>query len=1009
MKRSFLYILICMFLLSVTACVDDEIRPFDDIPEGETTVGVIVEFNPLTPALATRASAGDAIKNIESLCVLVYGLDGNLTSRHLIKGSDGSQIPGYVEKDTERQDNGQIAESETPCAKFNLTIPYGLYRIYAVANMGDLNGYDVQTVDKLKSIVLQWQEDDTKKNNQMLGHFTEKGVFCNDDKDYVLKINRKHMEVRAGIRRVASKVTLAFDGSQLKEGVFVYIKSAQIKDIPRTCFLGNSNTPLQADELIKEGDTIRYDLQYDEEANKMIQAPFDEHYLARVTKGRPYYPHDSEYGKVFHTETERALFFYENMQGEGKDKRQIPDGDGKLPYIDKDAKSYGSYIEVKAYYRSIHEGRVGNGDIVYRFMLGKDVLKDYNAERNHHYKLTLRFKNFANDVDWHIEYEEEDPSIQVPEPYFISYLYNHKMMFPVKVNTGGHKLVSLTARIDTNSWAPYDAPYLDYYRAMDPNVTKGAQLNPWNGFLSLRRTQEIVVTMPGDDQFPALNRLNKEYWEHFKRGERDYNVGPGEYDSDDGDGKYYVYTGENGEMNFFLPMYTRAKQLLIKSGYTGNNPYVAYQRKAIVFLEGKLDNGTTMQKFARIMQVRRVVNPKGIWRNHDNDKDFHVVLKRLPREISESFEEFTSEGKWRAYPIVDPTDLVRLDGQNDTVTGNTGTPIDFTIHFNGTCDASQSRCAIIRVEYHDYSCFHLIFVSQGNAPIDLAGNGTWWHTSNMRTYSTEAGCPLEEGSLFKFGNWNQPIDATSNANDVIPWTEVGPDDFKNHANTSFLIAGTAKSALWSQITAQGTTGSFSAPGLPPFVSGRKVSVASFDDYNALWEHDDIENAYGVMYGNDATETLTTLEEVYGHRYDKHRGGAGYGMRGIFVYNKESGDNLFFPIGASGYGHRKHKDGKGTAVLRYGGRYQPLDKSNPSTGDYLNFRPLMYDIYMRPGAIYWLEKRVNTTRKNGEKVTEAIGWDINYFTFDFNYISSANVFSPNNSNNSDACFVRCVEK
>ena len=97
------------------------------------------------------------------------------------------------------------------------------------------------------------------------------------------------------------------------------------------------------------------------------------------------------------------------------------------------------------------------------------------------------------------------------------------------------------------------------------------------------------------------------------------------------------------------------------------------------------------------------------------------------------------------------------------------------------------------------------------------------------------------------------------------------------------------------------------------------------------------------------------------------------------------------------------------VMRYGGRYQPLDKSNPSTGDYLNFRPLMYDIYMRPGAIYWLEKRVNTTRKNGEKVTEAIGWDINYFTFDFNYISSANVFSPNNSNNSDACFVRCVEK
>ena len=87
-------------------------------------------------------------------------------------------------------------------------------------------------------------------------------------------------------------------------------------------------------------------------------------------------------------------------------------------------------------------------------MLGKNVTTDYNAERNHHYKLTLKFKNFANDADWHIDYEEPEPSIQVPEPYYISYLYNHKMMLPVKVNTGGRALVSLEAIIDTNSCTP---------------------------------------------------------------------------------------------------------------------------------------------------------------------------------------------------------------------------------------------------------------------------------------------------------------------------------------------------------------------------------------------------------------------------------------------------------------------------------------------------------------------------------------------------------------------------
>lgn len=47
--------------------------------------------------------------------------------------------------------------------------------------------------------------------------------------------------------------------------------------------------------------------------------------------------------------------------------------------------------------------------------------------------------------------------------------------------------------------------------------------------------------------------------------------------------------------------------------------------------------------------MRRIVNPKGVWRSHDNDKDFHVQLKRLPKENAERFETFTSEGPWKAY------------------------------------------------------------------------------------------------------------------------------------------------------------------------------------------------------------------------------------------------------------------------------------------------------------------------------------------------------------------------
>ena len=95
-----------------------------------------------------------------------------------------------------------------------------------------------------------------------------------------------------------------------------------------------------------------------------------------------------------------------------------------------------------AFYVSINDKKVGRGPIKYRFMLGKDVITDYNAERNHHYKLTLKFKGYANDADWHIEYEEPEPGIEVPNPYYISYLYNRTMNLPVKINVPLTKFIS---------------------------------------------------------------------------------------------------------------------------------------------------------------------------------------------------------------------------------------------------------------------------------------------------------------------------------------------------------------------------------------------------------------------------------------------------------------------------------------------------------------------------------------------------------------------------------------
>ncbi len=42
-------------------------------------------------------------------------------------------------------------------------------------------------------------------------------------------------------------------------------------------------------------------------------------------------------------------------------------------------------------------------------MLGKNVADNYDCERNHHYKLTLRFsRQRQRDADWHIEYDDAE-------------------------------------------------------------------------------------------------------------------------------------------------------------------------------------------------------------------------------------------------------------------------------------------------------------------------------------------------------------------------------------------------------------------------------------------------------------------------------------------------------------------------------------------------------------------------------------------------------------------------
>ena len=120
-------------------------------------------------------------------------------------------------------------------------------------------------------------------------------------------------------------------------------------------------------------------------------------------------------------------------------------------------------------------------------MLGKDVKYNFDAERNTHYKVTLKFKGNGNDFDWHIDYKEEK-GFSAPNPYFISYLYDESMILPLRYN-GDLTGKKIKAEIIQNHWYPKDAPAgITYYGGWVKDKDE-----VWNGFLSLKNTTKADI------------------------------------------------------------------------------------------------------------------------------------------------------------------------------------------------------------------------------------------------------------------------------------------------------------------------------------------------------------------------------------------------------------------------------------------------------------------------------------------------------------------------------------
>lgn len=1106
-------------VLSVTmcGCVDEGFDYYGtgEYPEGDTTVKFSLDFYPFTESgVSTRAMGGKTMDTLDDMCLLAYDLKGNLMEGFPMEiTAEGNKLKVDSEDRTDQNASGGFtAEAYTRHAEFEASIPYGNYYLYAVANLGvrDKDGRLVtRTIDALTESGSQlnndirsrqtflehrriWDEDNQLNNFELLGNFNNRKLdnspATSEDMNGVrVDISRPGMSVHAWLRRCLSKVTVDFDGSNLRENIKVYVRRATIHDIPKEVSLGMKSAVTDESEMhTYKGEDYRPD--GDSKGDDIIFGVGDDHkqwpfvskghaklVIGQSTRDFEAAPESPD----FHSESAPSLFLYENMQGETENdktnKEQHPAADGTVVGADdmKDNMPYGSYIEVEAYYEFNSNGEVSDGKIIYRFMLGKDVRKNFDVERNYHLKLTLALRGNGNDVDWHIEYPHME-KFQYKDPYYVSYLYDHDSTLHFRYTPDeGRTVVKMTAEIVGNEWWPEDESSEFYKAAMetqscfteeernlhDPTNAsfthnkytdgdlKGKTKYLGNGFLSLRETTKHVITYSDVGVTSVANdHINDAYFYGKSKGNsvdesiREYNiVNPKEDPSNKNNEAYTVERPKGAEKSYRIniPVFTRAKNLVKETGFSGQNVYDGSRRAAYVRVSMHLDDGTIESKVMRVIQVKRIPNPKGIYRKSGNNTNFAVTLMELKDGTSDTFEAFESDGPWMA-EVVGEQNFITLNGRQ-TVSGSTGSKVSFNVIFNKMNRGPKVHNAIIRVRYHNYCCVHLIFVRQGYNPVELFEGGKKWQTRNFIHAGLLADDPRDEGSMFKFGNITDPIDASNN----VPWWSYNKlpssSDFKPASDFGglYLVDKTADGG-WTLRKNEGATeagkyswnsiiGDISQTGQDNFAS---LNVATVEDYRTLMcspkDREEgkinrmISHGFGVLYADGATGVKTSMKEAYGY---SRNGDQSYGMRGVFVYYYNAGDvkdiyngrNIFFPIGQSGFGHRRSNDRMSGSIadskdgtLRYAtGRTGYMDAENSAK------LPLLYDLWHRPGAIYWAQDFKSLLDVTDSNLPSA-ALDLNYYTLDVNLLPKGNMQKHSqwtgctDTECIDACFLRSCE-
>lgn len=969
--------MLCSMLLTFSCVWEKEAE--SDLPEENGSISIQVEYRPLESALDTR-SAGDLIRTIDNISIVAFNsADGSFAFDKYFSAADYS-----VEEVA--SPSGTYAESKVYRASMSMNdVPRGKYRIYAAVNMDRaLTSEETASESALKSISLDWQTTGDKscspENNRMFGFFTDNASTVIPSEAPEIVVGTSNVSLHAWVKRTVSKVTVTYDATELKDNIYIYLKSVQILDIPRECFLGKENTPASADQLIHEGEMLTYS------SSATVQDwPY-------VSKGNPVYQYDGG-----HTETAQALYFFENNQGTGSKHGYHPNDAS----WDKDQKVYGTYIEVKGYYVNRTADNSSQGPIIYRFMLGKDVTSDFNAERSNHYKVTLKFRNNANDPDWHIVYEPEQPEITIPDPLYISYVPNESVNVPVVVR-GGNASTTVKADIIESHW------YGD-----KGHKYQGLYYQAFNGIITLKPTGgDLADEAARQSDFNAKNGLS---------------YSPSQVLAD--------------RCLYSIPVYTRG--LTLGNSFSGYN-YFPHDTRTGKIRFSVTVNGKTYTKDVRIIQVKRVVNPAGVWRQASSTKPFNFRLMELNEDddspngpVHRQFYPTISDGPWTAH-IEQGADWIQIAPTGSSawgtadVTGGTSSEVRFDVRPASTCSDGTVREGVIKVTYNNNTCIHYFFVSQGLGDVPMAVNVTYpektinnetstshtcyWMNRNMKYSGVPCDNPLMEGGLFRWGNASQAIKPEDAQRDGYGFNIEGYSTGKTH--WMYTGGDVSFTGIWHPERPTGFRYDEHATYKSRFYSDRWP--AKYADWTALQS---FPRYYGVLYGEESTGTATNTTDAYTYINP----GDVKGMQGLFVWDRSNGRHLFFPIGSTGYGHRKGSDlykageppgvkdgwgGDGVVrrdILKYAQRSLEMPTYTAERV------PMLYDLWMRKGAIYWYEENEFYTINK-----ESYAHDINYYTYDLNTYGANPVTmadkgaSDPHTNKacrsaqwSDACFVRCV--